>query len=667
MASIGNCTGRSGLQKQNYNCTICDGLWDALTSDEIEQNYSIEHPDSALFLTNRGGDPHLFFLKSGGARHRQPLRFLIPESQNDTKLLRYGRILDPEWIDIGLIKGWIASCVTQHGEPCVNPFKTPQAYPDWLIDTMDARIVPGNGITNYVAMSYRWGASAGFRTEGLEPEVIRNPGALKEADIADRIPQTIADAIKLVQSIGERYLWVDALCIDQSNKAHLGRQLELMGAIYASAKLTIIVADGDATSGIKGLKGISSSRPLIQRILPLSEETKIIMSQMPDFSGKGGSKYFQRGWTHQEFVLSKRRLIFAKGQVFWQCTGANWYEDWVPSWGAYSEPRFWQDNMNLLDSSLLYGQLDLKVLSRVLGEYNRREHSYAEDALPGIIGLLSVIGRHFNGGFLCGLPEACFDSALLWHVDGGDPSEIRRRVDSGKNHSTFPSILPSWSWIGWQTPTLEISPGESLDRYSSSRTCLTTPITRWFAREFPNSVTERLIQPTWFGFRKGLGPDNPPLRYGYKFNPFYPITGTYEDQMPWSPPQTPFISCRTTRGWLKAGRYKPLQDHGQLGLDKRAMILSSERCDNCGLIRPHTGVNTLLGAELNGTLTIELAAICSQRMCDWNIFGDAKDHDVYGVLWIHWIDGVAYRQGSGWVYKEVWEAHDVEDVDLLLG
>lgn len=226
--------------------------------------------------------------------------------------------------------------------------------------------------------------------------------------------------MKLVQSIGERYLWFDALCIDQNDREHLRRQLEMMGAIYASAKLTIVAADGDATSGIKGLKGISSSsHSLIQRILPLSGDAKVIVSQMANFVGQGSSEYFQRGWTHQEFVLSKRRLIFFKGQVFWECVEGDWYEDLVPEeypFSILSRPRRY--NVNLLDLNFIQGgEQDLDELSNILKNYNRREHSYPEDSLPGIMGLLSMVGRSFDGGFLCGLPEACFDSALMWHTN----------------------------------------------------------------------------------------------------------------------------------------------------------------------------------------------------------------------------------------------------------
>ncbi|KAJ3578556.1 hypothetical protein NPX13_g2008 [Xylaria arbuscula] len=48
-------------------------------------------------------------------------------------------------------------------------------------------------------------------------------------------------------------------------------------------------------------------------------------------------------------------------------------------------------------------------------------------------------------------------------------------------------------------------------------------------------------------------------------------------------------------------------------------------------------------------------------------FGHLGWNEVYDVLWVEWFNGIAYRKGSGVVYKEIWETHDLEDVDLILG
>lgn len=69
---------------------------------------------------------------------------------------------------------------------------------------------------------------------------------------------------------------VDALCIDRRDASATTQQLSMMGAIYANALATIIAADGDSSTGILGLKGISTSRNLKQRVITFGDEELIV-------------------------------------------------------------------------------------------------------------------------------------------------------------------------------------------------------------------------------------------------------------------------------------------------------------------------------------------------------------------------------------------------------
>jgi hypothetical protein len=42
-------------------------------------------------------------------------------------------------------------------------------------------------------------------------------------------------------------------------------------------------------------------------------------------------------------------------------------------------------------------------------------------------------------------------------------------------------------------------------------------------------------------------------------------------------------------------------------------------------------------------------------------------YEFYFVLWIGWVDGIAYRRGIGRVLKRVWESMDLEDIEVRLG
>lgn len=79
------------------------------------------------------------------------------------------------------------------------------------------------------------------------------------------LPQTIEDAITVTKEMGYCYLWVDALCIDQTQnanpqqRAEKEQQLCMMDMIYSSATLTLIAMAG-ADSNV-GLLGVAPRTP----------------------------------------------------------------------------------------------------------------------------------------------------------------------------------------------------------------------------------------------------------------------------------------------------------------------------------------------------------------------------------------------------------------------
>ncbi|GAB1318003.1 hypothetical protein MFIFM68171_08213 [Madurella fahalii] len=82
---------------------------------------------------------------------------------------------------------------------------------------------------SYVALNYVWGPSV------------------------EEWPPTILDAVEVTKRLGEKYLWVDRLCIDQSNQEEKQFLISKMDAIYEGAEFTIIAASGDARIGLPGV------------------------------------------------------------------------------------------------------------------------------------------------------------------------------------------------------------------------------------------------------------------------------------------------------------------------------------------------------------------------------------------------------------------------------
>jgi hypothetical protein len=73
---------------------------------------------------------------------------------------------------------------------------------------------------------------------------------------------TIADAVELTRQMGERYLWVDQLCIVQDELKMKDQQINSMDKIYRSAALTIVIAvDEPGCGGLPGLDHRPRERP----------------------------------------------------------------------------------------------------------------------------------------------------------------------------------------------------------------------------------------------------------------------------------------------------------------------------------------------------------------------------------------------------------------------
>lgn len=59
--------------------------------------------------------------------------------------------------------------------------------------------------------------------------------------LADVLPQMIEDVIQVVQCLGQRFLWIDAYCINQNDPAEVQETVTRMDDIYENALLTICI------------------------------------------------------------------------------------------------------------------------------------------------------------------------------------------------------------------------------------------------------------------------------------------------------------------------------------------------------------------------------------------------------------------------------------------
>jgi hypothetical protein len=115
----------------------------------------------------------------------------------------------------------------------------------------------------------------------------------------------------VVSSLGERYLWVDVLCIIQDDEKSKALFISQMDIVYHHALLTIVAMSGqDANSGLPGLRPFTSPQQLRKEV-----DGSVFLTTPPGLrSSASVSRYEQRGWTLQERILSNDASISPQGK-----------------------------------------------------------------------------------------------------------------------------------------------------------------------------------------------------------------------------------------------------------------------------------------------------------------------------------------------------------------
>lgn len=374
-----------------------------------------------------------------------------PEQKfNDVRLVK-------NQIDLDLIKAWIRLCEEEHDttqllsneinpsfptepsdlhspsamitESC-QPAKSNEASSCLtVIDVRKEYLVDVLPEVRYVALSYVWGGPQTFQNVLKTRQALYLPHGISM--INDAISYTIRDAMRLVALLGERYLWVDSLCICQDDMDNKMTQISNMGNIYGQAMLTIVAAYGEsAQAGLPGVRPFSRNSiqhtEVVQNILLANEILHLDEELLKSY-------WNTRGWTYQEKELSKRCLIFGENQVYFQCNRKEFKEDSGLRDVAYAKSRALRIRG---EKHPIWNSYRRAVVS-----FTKRTFSFEMDVIHAFQGIASLFQPAFKGDFLFGLPETALDAALLWQPY----SPTRRRID----HKSGSPLFPSWSWAGW--------------------------------------------------------------------------------------------------------------------------------------------------------------------------------------------------------------------------
>jgi hypothetical protein len=393
---------------------------------------------------NKGGndsDVMLSSLQETGYVYLAKLRQRDPIFQ--TRQIKHDRV------DFNLVLDWWRYCQKNHVKTCVKK-KGSSLQSLRVIDCRSnpLKVVQAPRDCGYVALSYVWGS-----TSSNEPNLDEHTES--NGLFLPRLPKTISDSIEVTRRLSLQYLWVDQYCIDQSDVEDKQKQIRHMDLVYSRAEITIIAAAGqDSNYGLPGIDGIC--RLPKQQCVRLGD---FFLASTMAHAGwlLKGSKWATRGWTYQEGLLSKRRLIFTDQQVLYECNGMHCAEALEISLDALHTKRRDRFRVNVPTGSFAIktpGSVAEDLMDYV-DEYCRKDLSYSGDVLNALQGIL----RLFEGCSpplynLYGVPFRT--RAHLKKFHGSEPEHgssneaflmglMWYHAEMGERRRGF----PSWSWAGW--------------------------------------------------------------------------------------------------------------------------------------------------------------------------------------------------------------------------
>ena len=482
----------SSMQYADF-CILCHFLKSIIPPEKINRTIDLELVSVAK---QRGVQPYLiqqkkksvltdiYLLKvvqaSSNTRYPRYLGFAAAEPDAYT----YLRLLEPSCFNLKWVRHCMNFCDLNHGKICrPDGDRIIKSFVVYNCQTKKRCDAPLK--CQYAALSYPWGDNAASSEEQDDTE---------HEDLSSiNLPASIEDSFIVCLQLGIQYLWVDRYAIPKINKEDKHYQLRHMDSIYSGACLTIIAACGIAASGLTGVRNrLRSSQPTV------AIGGHIIAAALPNVRSEvmEQSEWGTRGWVVQENLLSRRRLIFTRSQVAFECncmhTNESVNEPLVDMHTKNGKHMIGSVSGGAALNTGDAGSLFTSPISifKYIQEYNQKHLSRPSDALDGFQGIFRVFTKQKLPVYHLGgipifrdrpHPKSWHRSALeSWH--NSLPTTCLGRflyclAWRMEQHGVRRPGFPTWSWTGTQgrlfwiergtpketTVRLESSNGEVLD------------------------------------------------------------------------------------------------------------------------------------------------------------------------------------------------------------
>jgi Heterokaryon incompatibility protein (HET) len=368
-----------------------------------------------------------------------------------------------------LAQYWLGECLRkhQHCRLARNDFR-----PNRLLDvglsghsqTKLRIIVPDDRGIEYCTLSHCWGGANDILR--LTKDTMTS---LIEGISIFTLPKTFQDAIRIAQSLGYRYLWIDSLCIVQDSREDWAQEANEMGSIFENSVCTIAAAA--ARNAHEGC--FVARNPLAYTRCRIAGSSKRGLYAGLNRHYPTGlfrdlevySPLHSRAWVVQELALSSRTLHYGRQGLFWSCRNGDASEfeadgiDGSKIFDGIENPLLRQASVDvMIDSALTlrgFGfrpnlrnilEVPIKIVDElsavlfhvrwfaIVMHYTACSMTKPEDRLIALSGIAQRIQSQLGLAYVAGLWKESLSYDLLWRVDGelnSRPLEYR---------------APSWSW-----------------------------------------------------------------------------------------------------------------------------------------------------------------------------------------------------------------------------
>ncbi|KAF5598576.1 shikimate dehydrogenase [Fusarium pseudocircinatum] len=382
-------------------------------------------------------------------------------------LTRKPIITDPlSDITVARIRKWKVRCdLSKSQAPKICSKPSPKFLPNRLIEIVRidngqkpcVRLVEGSSLnadTEYTALSYCWGGDLkNCLKEG-------NKDSYSTEVPWKHIPRTIQDAILTSQKLGIGFIWVDSLCIIQDSKT-ADKEIEIgqMNQVYTHAALTIVARRApDADAGFLHPRSVPSGTTIVDFRDDNGETRRGTLTFKAAERYEDQNILDTRGWTLQEYVLSRRLLIIGSWTTTWSCRKER--KENCDGWSLdrdlgdpFQNDATWASGDNTeftgahrLDAIAFFGthpdyhqprpedRLIKWEWYELVELYTRRNLTKKTDRILAISGLAQIFSPMRGGEYAAGLWVKDMPETLLW--ENSSAALYPRPRDQG----------PSWSW-----------------------------------------------------------------------------------------------------------------------------------------------------------------------------------------------------------------------------